>query len=214
MTVHTEFQTIKPREQSWVDIYHLMNSIIQPRPIAWISTVSEDGAYNLAPFSYFNICSMNPPIIANSIFYNRDGSEKDTLANIKSNGKYVIGTVDVNSAEKANVSSAPFAADTDEFDAAQVPFVNCGTDEPRLVAESPVQLKCTLNQLIKLGDGAGVGTLVLGDVNEILVSQKLHHLQWEKGIPPDRMNNVGRMGADHYVKTTDLFQMPRPVIKK
>ncbi|MFQ5671584.1 MAG: flavin reductase family protein [Nitrospinales bacterium] len=214
MTVHTEFQTIRPREQYWVDIYHLMNSIIQPRPIAWISTVSENGIYNLAPFSYFNICSMNPPIISNSIFYNRDGSEKDTLRNIKSNGKYVVGAVGINSAEKANVSSAPFAPDADEFKKAQVPFVDCGANEPRLVAESPVQLKCTLNQLIKLGNGAGVGTLVLGDVNEILISRKLNHPQWQKGIPPDRMNNVGRMGADYYAKTTDLFQMPRPVIKK
>ena len=76
MSRHTEFFGIQPKDHFWVEIYHLMNSIVQPRPIAWISSISADGAVNLAPFSYFNICSMNPPIISNSIFFNRDGSEK------------------------------------------------------------------------------------------------------------------------------------------
>ena len=83
MNRHTEFSGIQPKDHFWVEIYHLMNSVVQPRPIAWISSISSGGVINLAPFSYFNICSMNPPIISNSIFFNRDGSEKDTLKNIK-----------------------------------------------------------------------------------------------------------------------------------
>ena len=102
MTLHTEFFDIHPTKHFWVEIYHLMNSIVQPRPIAWISSVSKTGEFNLAPFSYFNICSMNPPIISNSIFFNRDGSEKDTLKNIKATGKYVVGTVSFEAANKAN----------------------------------------------------------------------------------------------------------------
>lgn len=215
MTIHTEFLAITPEKRPWVEMYELMNSIVQPRPIAWIATVSANGIHNLAPFSYFNICSMNPPIISNSIFYKRDGSEKDTLTNIKATRRYVVGTVSLDVAGKANQSSAAYASDVDEFIEADVKYVDRGPNVPRLVAESPVQLICELHQLIKLGEGAGVGTLVLGEVKEILLSRKLENIRWEKdGISPDIMNNVGRMGADYYSKTSDLFTLPRPTTKK
>lgn len=214
MTPHTEFVSINLREQFWVEVYHLMNSIVQPRPIAWISTVSENGIYNLAPFSYFNICSMNPPVISNAIFYNRDGSEKDTLKNIKGTRKYVVGTVSFDVAEKANNTSAPFDPTVDEFVEAEVRYLDRGPGEPRFITESPVQLICELNQTVKLGEGAGVGTLVLGNVKEISLSKKLTDGDWRKGIAPEIMNNVGRMGADYYAKTTDLFQMARPTVNK
>ena len=130
MTPYTEFFHIHPQNHFWVDIYHLMNSIVQPRPIAWISSVSDAGTFNLAPFSYFNICSMNPPIISNSIFFNRDGSEKDTLNNIKATGKYIVGTVSFEAAEKANASSAPYDSDVSEFDEAKVQPILRGPSEP------------------------------------------------------------------------------------
>lgn len=214
MTAHTDFLTIQPTEHFWVEVYHLMNSIVQPRPIAWISTISEKGICNLAPFSYFNICSMNPPIISNSIFFNRDGTEKDTLKNIKATKKYVVGTVSFEAAEKANLSSAPYDSDTDEFVEAGIQFIDRGPEEARLIADSPVQLICTLNQTIPLGEGAGVGTLVLGNVQEILLSKGLDSSSWQKGMAPEVMNNVGRMGEDYYTKTSDLFRMPRATVNK
>ena len=214
MTLHTEFFDIHPRNHSWVDIYHLMNSIVQPRPIAWISSVSDTGTFNLAPFSYFNICSMNPPIISNSIFYNRDGSEKDTLKNIKATGKYVVGTVSFLAAEKANLSSAPYDSGVSEFDEAKVRPILRGPGEPPFISESPVQLVCELNQTILLGQGAGVGTLVLGNVKQIHLSTQLKDIEWQKGISPEHMGNVGRMGADFYAKTSDVFRMPRATVNK
>ena len=214
MTLHSEFFGIQPKDHFWVEIYHLMNSIVQPRPIAWISSVSETGALNLAPFSYFNICSMNPPIISNSIFYNRDGSEKDTLKNIKATGKYVVGTVSLEAAEKANLSSAPYDSNVNEFNEAQVQPIARENGEPPFISESPVQLVCELNQTLSLGQGAGVGTLVLGNVKEIFLSVQLKDSEWQKGISPERMNNVGRMGADFYTKTTDVFQMARATVNK
>ncbi len=214
MTLHSEFFGIQPKDHFWVEIYHLMNSIVQPRPIAWISSVSEAGALNLAPFSYFNICSMNPPIISNSIFYNRDGSEKDTLKNIKATGKYVVGAVSLEAAEKANLSSAPYDSNVNEFNEAQVQPIARENGEPPFISESPVQLVCELHQTIPLGQGAGVGTLVLGNVKEIFLSVQLKDIEWQKGISPERMNNVGRMGADFYTKTTDVFQMARATVNK
>ncbi|GJL77854.1 MAG: hypothetical protein NPINA01_08430 [Nitrospinaceae bacterium] len=205
-----EFLSIHPKEHFWVDVYHFMNSVVQPRPIAWISTVSETGDFNLSPFSYFNICSMNPPVISNAIFYNRDGSEKDTLRNIKATRKYVVGAVSFENANKANISSAPYDPEVDEFLEAKVSFSDRGSDEPRLIADSPVNLLCDLNQTVELGEGAGVGTLVLGNVREILLSKALSNVDWKKGLPPEIMKNVGRMGADYYTKTTDLFQLGRP----
>ena len=158
---------------------------------------------------------MNPPIISNSIFYKRDGSEKDTLVNIKATRRYVVGTVSLDVVAKANQSSAGYASDIDEFVEADIKYVDRGPNAPRLVAESPVQLICELYQIIKLGEGAGVGTLVLGQVKEVLLSRKLENISWEKdGVPPDIMNNVGRMGADYYAKTSELFTLPRPTTKK
>ena len=214
MTLHTAFFDIHPRDHFWVDVYHLMNSIVQPRPIAWISSVSDKGTVNLAPFSYFNICSMNPPIISNSIFFNRDGSEKDTLRNIKATGKYVVGTVSFQAAEKANTSSAPYDSSVSEFDEAEVQPILRGSGEPPFISESPVQLECELNQTIQLGQGAGVGTLVLGNVKKIHLSTQLKDTEWKKGISPEVMGNVGRMGADFYAKTSDVFQMPRATVNK
>ncbi len=214
MTLHTEFFDIRPVDHFWVDIYHLMNSIVQPRPIAWISSVSETGVFNLAPFSYFNICSMNPAIISNSIFFNRDGSEKDTLKNIKATGKYVVGTVSFPSAEKANISSAPFDSNLSEFDEAKVQPVLRGPGEPPFISESPVQLECELNRTIPLGQGAGVGTLVLGNVKTIHLSAELKDCEWQKGISPRFMDNIGRMGGDFYAKTSEVFQMPRATVNK
>lgn len=214
MSLHKDFMSIRPRESFWVDIYHLMNSIVQPRPIAWIASISQEGTHNLSPFSYFNICSMNPPIISNSIFYNRDGSEKDTLRNIKAARKYVVGVVSYETAQKANLTSAPFGPEVDEFAEAEVSYLERGPDEPRFIAESPVQLACELNQIVKLGEGAGVGTLVLGDVKEIFLSRKLDLDRWQKGVPPEALDNVGRMGADYYSRTTEVFQLERPSVKK
>ena len=128
MAPHTEFDSIHPAKEFWVDVYHLMNSVVQPRPIAWISSVSAEGRFNLAPFSYFNICSMNPPVISNAIFYNRDGSEKDTLKNIKATQNYVVGFVSFDAAEKANLTSAPFDSAVDEFGEAQVRSIDRGPD--------------------------------------------------------------------------------------
>lgn len=214
MSRHHEFFGIQPQDHFWVDIYHLMNSIVQPRPIAWISSISSEGSVNLAPFSYFNICSMNPPIISNSIFFNRDGSEKDTLKNIKATGKYVVGAVSFKAAEQANVSSAPFDSGVSEFEKAKVESIARGDGEPPFIAESPVQLVCELNQTLPLGQGAGVGTLVLGNVKEIYLSTRLKDCEWQKGILPELMNNVGRMGGDFYTKTTDIFQMARATVNK
>lgn len=214
MNRHTEFSGIQPKDHFWVEIYHLMNSIVQPRPIAWISSISSGGVVNLAPFSYFNICSMNPPIISNSIFFNRDGSEKDTLKNIKATKKYVVGTVSFKAAEKANISSAPFDAGVNEFEEAKVNAIDRGSGEPPFISESPVQLVCELNQTLPLGEGAGVGTLVLGNVKGIYLSSKLKDCEWQKGISPELMNNVGRMGGDFYAKTTDVFQLARATVNK
>lgn len=212
MKPESSFQVIDPKKQFWVDIYHLMNSIVQPRPIAWISSISSEGDINLAPFSYFNICSMNPPIISNSIFFNRDGTEKDTLRNIKDTQGYVIGTVSFAASQKANLTSAPYQAPVNEFDAADVSPVDRGPGLPPFIGESPVQLICELFQTLPLGEGAGVGTLVLGQVREIHLSPDLSDVEWQKGIPPKRMDNVGRMGADYYTRTREIFQMARATV--
>lgn len=214
MTPHRSFFSIQPEKEFWVDIYRLMNSIVQPRPIAWISSLSAAGVRNLAPFSYFNICSMNPPIISNSIFFNRDGSEKDTLRNIKATRHYVVGTVSFDNAEKANLSSAPYDPDISEFDEVGISVVERGPGKPPFIADSPVQLVCELNQALALGEGAGVGNLVLGDVREIWITDQYQNIDWKQGLSPELLDNVGRMGADLYSRTSDRFSLVRATVPK
>ena len=215
MTLHTEFFDIHPKDHSWVNIYHLMNSIVQPRPIAWISSVSDTGTFNLAPFSYFNICSMNPSGYLQLHFLQPRWFGKRHVKKYQSNGQIRRRDGLLPCPLKKQIAlPPPSTPSVSEFDEANVQPILRGNGEPPFISDSPVQLVCELNQTILLGEGAGVGTLVLGNVKQIYLSTQLKDIEWQKGVSPERMGNVGRMGADFYAKTSDLFRMPRATVNK
>ena len=97
------------------DIHHTLMSVVVPRPIAWISTVGEDGVFNLAPFSAYSAVSIKPAMVGFCVAATRDGRKKDTLRNIESTKEFVINVVDETLAEPMNVTSAPYPSDVDEF---------------------------------------------------------------------------------------------------
>jgi flavin reductase (DIM6/NTAB) family NADH-FMN oxidoreductase RutF len=187
--------------------HHLMVSIITPRPIAWVSTVSQDGVFNLAPFSCFMSICLHPNLVCLSVGTHRDGSSKDTVRNIDFSRDFVINVVDENLAEAMNTTSAFFPASVSEFnEAGLTPLKSDMVKSPRL-AESPVSMECKLWQIQHFGDAPYVASLIIGEVLLVHIKDEI----WiDNEIPNSRLKAVGRLGGDLYLKTTAEFEMKRP----
>lgn len=193
------------------EMHHILMSIIAPRPIAWVSTVSQDGVYNLAPFSAFCVMSVNPAIVGFNSAAFRDGRKKDTLMNIASNGEYVINVVDEPLAEAMNITSASFPPETDEFKEAGLTPVKADLVKAPMVGESPVSLECRLRQILKFGEEPMTNNFIIGDV--LLIQVKDEYFANEE-INASALRLIGRLGGrgrDRYCRTTDSFEMQRPV---
>ncbi len=123
------------------DSHHLMVGAVVPRPIAWVSTVGEDGVFNLAPFSAYGVVSVKPVLVDFCVAATREGRKKDTLKNIESTKEFVINVVDETLAEAMNVTAIPYPSDVDEFKEANLTPVKADLVKAPMVAESPVNLK-------------------------------------------------------------------------
>jgi flavin reductase (DIM6/NTAB) family NADH-FMN oxidoreductase RutF len=181
-------------------IYHLLNSIVVPRPIGWISTSSATGIANVAPHSYCMIVSADPPIIAFS-----SSGAKDTLTNIRATGEFVFNHVSAELAEAMNLSSADFPPDESEFDwTGLTPVPSTVVSAPR-VGESPAALECRLRDIQEFGNGPSF--LIIGDVVHIALNPALV----TDGILDNRRTQpVGRLSRSGYVHSTTFFDMARP----
>jgi flavin reductase (DIM6/NTAB) family NADH-FMN oxidoreductase RutF len=181
-------------------LYHLLNSIVVPRPIAWVSTLSPAGVANVAPHSYCMIVATNPPIIAFS-----STGEKDTLRNVRATREFVFNQVPEALAEAMNLSSANFPPDTSEFDwAGLTPVPGTVIRTPR-VGEAPVALECQLRDIQEWGQTPS--HLIFGEVVHIAVDPaflKDGLLDYEATRP------VGRLAGSGYSYTREFYAMPRP----
>jgi flavin reductase (DIM6/NTAB) family NADH-FMN oxidoreductase RutF len=197
-------------EESARDMHHVLMSIIAPRPIAWVSTVSDGGVYNLAPFSAFCVMSVNPAIVGFNSAAFRDGRKKDTLINIESSGEYVVNMVDESLAEAMNITSASFPSETDEFQEAGLTPVKADLVKAPMVGESPVSLECRIRQILKFGEEPMMNNFIVGDV--LLIHVKDEYMINEE-INASALKLIGRLGGrgiDRYCRTTDSFEMQRP----
>jgi len=181
-------------------IYHLINSIVAPRPIAWVSTRSASGVANVAPHSYCMVVSANPPIIA----FSSTGA-KDTLRNIRATGEFVFNQVSEALAEEMNLSSANFPPDTSEFDwAGLTPVPSVVVGAPR-VGESPAAMECKLLDIQEYG--AEPTNLIIGQIVHIAVDPA--YLQ-DGILDYTQTRPVGRLAQIGYSFTREFFAMPRP----
>lgn len=192
------------------EAYKLLVGAVVPRPIALVSTVSADGARNLAPFSFFNVVCSDPMAISFSVMRRGDTAQKkDTLLNIEETREFVVHTVTEGIVERVNLTSADFARGVDEFERAGLTPVPSEVVRPARVAESPVAMECRLLQLVELGNQPGGGTLVLGQVVRVHVADEVY----DRGrIDPVKLQAVGRMAGAAYVRTRDTFDLERPSI--
>ena len=179
--------------------YFLMTSIVVPRPIAWVSTVTPEGARNLAPHSYFNAISSNPLVI-----HFTSTGEKDTLRNAKASGEFVVNIVSASLAEVMNLTAANFPPDEDEFAWAGLETAPSKTVTPPRVARAAAAFECSVNRIVSIGNGH----MVFGDVTHLVVDEAVMR---DGRVAPDLLDPVGRLGGSWYTRAaTDLFQMKRP----
>ncbi|MBI5868201.1 MAG: flavin reductase family protein, partial [candidate division Zixibacteria bacterium] len=185
-------------------LHGLINGLVYPRPIAWVSTISAAGQPNLAPFSFFNAFSFYPPTVAIGPG-SRKGVNKDTLRNIRETGEFVVNVVTEDLAKLANATSAEFSAEINEWEALGIAGAESEAVRPRRVAASPAAFECRMLQIVELGDvEARTNSLILGRVVRIYADDVILD-----GARPrsDALHLVGRMGGDEWCRTRDIFTL-------
>ncbi|MEY3404930.1 MAG: hypothetical protein RL161_360 [Bacteroidota bacterium] len=192
----------------------LMQSVVGPRPICFASTVNTKGEVNLSPFSFFNMFSIDPPVCVFSPSRRlRDGTTKHTLENIKETMEVVINVVNYSMVYQTSLASCEYPQGINEFIKAGFTMVPSEVVRPPRVAESPVQMECTVRQIIAIDEKPGSGNLVIADVKRIHVSESVFDDQGR--VDPNRLDLVARMGGDWYARITpeSLFEVPKPNVK-
>lgn len=190
------------------DFYRLASAAVLPRPIAWISTRSAQGVANLAPFSFFTIASIDPPVLAFSHVNRRDCVDKDTLVNLRAGGDCVVHTVAHAMAEAMNLSSAELPADCDEFALAGLASIASRCVAAPSLRDAAVRFECRLREIVSFGPQAFAGQLVLLDVLLLDVDRSV--LDAQGGIDAARLDAIGKLAGDGYCDTRAPFMMARP----
>jgi flavin reductase (DIM6/NTAB) family NADH-FMN oxidoreductase RutF len=208
----TAHRPIAPADLSPPDFYQYMIGAIAPRPIAFVSTVSAEGKVNLSPYSFFNVMSMNPPILVfSTTSRGRDNSEKDTLLNVREVPEVVVNICDYALVEQLSLASAEYPRGVNEFAKAGLTPAAAMRVRPPRVAECPVAFECVVEQIISLGDAPGHGNLVVCRVVQAHVREDIL-LDGRPGIDPLKFEAVSRLGGDWYSRLTpeNLFRVGRP----
>ncbi|WP_066758602.1 flavin reductase family protein [Crocinitomix algicola] len=204
--------TFDPKELPIPKIHGLLLGAIGPRPIAFASTVDEQGVPNLAPFSFFNVFSANPPIMVFSPARSgRTNETKDTYKNVKVIPEVVINVVNHSIVHQMSLASSPYKPEEDEFDKAGFTKLKSDLIRPFRVAESPVQFECQVIEVKELGDQGGAGNLVICEVVKIHVREDL--LTEDGKIDQKKIDLVSRMGGNWYCRADDnsMFEIVKPI---
>lgn len=203
--------TINTSDISPLELQGYLQSAIAPRPICLASTIDKTGQVNLSPFSYFNLFSMNPPICIFSPSRRvRDNTTKHTLENLKEVPECVINIVNYAMVGQVSLSSCEYSKDVNEFTKAGFTQIPSDLVAPPRVAESPIQLECTVAQIIALGEKAGAGNLVLAEIKRIHIAESV--LNANKKIDQAKLDLVARLGGDWYARINEqnLFEVTKP----
>lgn len=205
-------KSIDPKSLPIPELHGHLLGAVGPRPIAFASTIDEDGRPNLAPFSFFNVFSANPPIMVFSPARSgRTNTTKNTYDNVKKVAEVVINIVDYNMVQQMSLTSSPYDAHIDEFIKAGFTKLESDAVRPFRVAESPVQFECKVNEVVELGDGGGAGNLVICEVVKIHIDEAILD---EKGkIDQTKIDLVARMGGNWYCRAHGdaLFEVEKPL---
>lgn len=204
--------TYDPKELPIPKVHQLLLGAIGPRPIAFASTIDENGTNNLSPFSFFNVFSANPPVIIFSPARNgRTNATKDTYENVKIVPEVVINIVNYDIVEQMSLASSPYPKGIDEFEEAGFTQLDSDLIRPKRVKESPVQFECKVMEVRELGTEGAAGNLVICEVVKIHVREDL--LDENGMIDQKKINLVARMGGNWYCHANEqsMFEIAKPV---
>ena len=197
---------IDPQTAPPQSIYKLLIACVVPRPIAWVSSLSEDGIANLAPFSFFMAVCNDPPTVAFSS--GRRAGNKDTVRNIEYTQDFVVNLVDDALAEQMNLTSGEYPPEVDEFAVTGLTAAPGVKVKAPRVAEAPVNLECRVVQLLPVGHGPHA--LVLGEIVQFHIRDDLYNPHTGR-IDMYNLHPVGRLAGELYTHVNDIFEMKRPV---
>jgi len=190
------------------DAYRWMTGTILPRPIAWVSTVSREGRTNLAPFSFFQGVTSNPPTLLFVPVNLRDGTKKHTVRNIEEVPEFVVNLVSFALADRMNQTAALLPYGESEFEAFGIQSAPSQRVRPPRVAEAPVSYECTLLQVVPVGEGPLAANVIFGRIQVAHVSDVV---LGPDGLPdPAKLDLIGRLGGETYARTTERFELKRP----
>ncbi|HSI14690.1 MAG TPA: flavin reductase family protein [Chthoniobacter sp.] len=186
--------------------YAVLASLVTPRPIAWVTTLSPEGAVNAAPFSFFNVLGAEPPIVGFCPGDRNDGTPKDTARNIRLGHEFVVNLVDEDLAEAMNKTAATVPYGTNELDLAGLTTAPSSSVKPPRIAEAPASLECQEWGTLQIGDNR----LIIGLVKRVHVRDALLDPETLR-IRTEDFHVIGRMASPHwYCHTRDRFEMVRP----
>lgn len=194
---------IDPTAITPLSVYKLLSGAVVPRPIAWVSTVSRDGIFNLAPFSFFTVASRNPPTLCLSIgpgIGERLGTEKDTLVNIRETGEFVVNIISEPLAKQMHQSSANYPPEVDEFADVGVTATESQIVSVPRVLEAPINMECKLDRIIEVG----TDRLILGRVVCYHIKDEIYMGNYKVDL--EKLRPVGRL-AGNYAFIKDFFEL-------
>lgn len=203
---------IDPKEIPTAQLHGYLLGSVAPRPIAFVSTVNEDGVRNLSPFSFFNVFSANPPIaIFSPARRVRDNTTKHTLENVMATKECVINVVSYNIVQQMSLSSTEYGDGVDEFIKSGLTPIESELVKSARVAESPVQMECKLKEVVHLGTEGGAGNLVICEVVMMHIDDRI--LGDDGKIDQHKIDLVSRLGGSWYGRATgsSLFEVPKPL---
>lgn len=202
---------IDPKQIPTAQLHAYLLGSVAPRPIAFASTIDNEGNANLAPFSFFNVFGSNPvTFIFSPARKVRDNTVKHTLENCMETKEVVISMVNYSMVHQMSLSSCEYPKGVSEFEKAGFTPLPSLHIKPFLVKESPVNFECTVREIIQTGANGGAGNLIICD----LVCIHLHDdiLNEQQQIDPHRIDLVARMGGDYYCRASGdaVFTVPKP----
>ena len=204
--------TIDTKETKNPKLHHYLLGSVGPRPICFASTIDKDGNRNLAPFSFFNVFSSNPPIaVFSPARSGRTGQQKDTYNNVKEVPEVVINIVDYSMVHQMSLASSPYNPNEDEFVKSGLTAIESEVVKPWRVKESPVQMECKVNEIIELGEGGGAGNLIVCEILKIHIAESI--LDENQAIDQKKIDLVARMGGDWYCRADEnsMFEIKKPI---
>lgn len=188
------------------DKYKLLIGCVVPRPIAWVTSMSQSGVVNAAPFSYFNVACIDPMMISIAVSRKADQVMKDTARNISETGEFVVNMVDMSNVDSVNQSSADYPPDVSEVEEIGLTPISSQAVKPPRLQESRIHFECRLNQIVTLGEPAS-SDLIIGEVVHVHVADELY---WEGKIDIGKYAPVSRLAGHTYGTIGETFDRPRP----